>query len=75
MTPKVLVVLTSHNQLPGHGPTGWFLVSPARSLKEFVSELYPAFVAQTHTLDIELKLTDSSPNSLTPMKSSTTRSP
>ncbi|KAJ5884913.1 hypothetical protein N7495_009423 [Penicillium taxi] len=25
MAPKVLVVLTSHDTMPGHGPTGWYL--------------------------------------------------
>lgn len=27
MVPKVLVVLTSHDEIPGHGKTGWYLVS------------------------------------------------
>ena len=59
MTPKVLVVLTSHDKLGDTGhPTGWYLVR-----HHFVN-----------ILNCNTNYISSSPNSPTPMKSSTTRS-
>ncbi|KAJ5594121.1 uncharacterized protein N7459_000329 [Penicillium hispanicum] len=47
MAPKVLVVLTSFSEMPGHGPTGWFL---------------PEFAHPHHVLQNKVSLTIASPN-------------